>query len=220
MTDGPLGDRRRYKIFPSGARIESIEPSMASRCSPSWESYVSATWYQCADEDLATMPSASGDLRTAGGCLQETSIPMWQRGRPGLKKQRLTSEKESTFICPQGPASLEERIALVLAGTEYKEHRWHRWRRGGVALLKWMGVPIDVGQWWGKWGSRRVVAEYMPTPLPRNSSSSGSAPCPSRSGTPRSRGRRSPLSICGQLPRNSALLLSTNGVFQSPTHDI
>ena len=27
-----------------------------------------------------------------------------------------------------------------------------------------MGLPIDVGQWWGHWGSRRTTAEYMPRP--------------------------------------------------------
>ena len=63
-----------------------------------------------------------------------------------LNKHRLTGEKGSIFICPYGPAWLEERIARALAGTEYEEHWWHCWRRGGVRLLKWMGVPIDVGQ--------------------------------------------------------------------------
>ena len=67
-------------------------------------------------------------------------------------------------MCPQGPSWLEERIARALAGTEYEEHGWHCWCRGGTALLKWMGVPIDIGQWWGRWGSRRVAADYTPPP--------------------------------------------------------
>ena len=62
-------------------------------------------------------------------------------------------------------AWLEERIARALVGTKYEEHQWHWWRTGGAALLKWMGVPIDVDQLWGRWGSRRVATDYM-APLP------------------------------------------------------
>ena len=79
-----------------------------------------------------------------------------------LQKHGSAAEKGSIFICPQGPAWLEERIARALVGTEYEEHRCHCWCRGGAAQLKWMGVPIDVGQLWGRYGSRRVAAEYMP----------------------------------------------------------
>ena len=77
-----------------------------------------------------------------------------------LKRHGSTDEKGPIFLCPQGPAWLEERIARALVGTEYEEPRWHCWRRGGAALLKWMGVPIAVGQWWDRW-ARRVAADYI-----------------------------------------------------------
>ena len=113
-----------------------------------------------------------------------------------LKKHGSTGEKGSIFMCPQGPAWPEERIARALMGTKYEDHGWHCCCRGGTAVLKWMGYPSMSASGGGARGPA-VLRRNTPPPPPI-SPSPGSAPCPDRSVTLRSKERRSPLSTCGR----------------------
>ena len=61
---------------------------------------------------------------------------------------------------------MKERNTRALVGTPYEEHPQHCWRKGGAAVHKWVGLPLDVGQLWGRWGSRRVAVDYVPPPPP------------------------------------------------------
>ena len=124
MTGGRLGDWRRCSLYPRGARIESISLSVGSRCSPSWESCVSGRRYQCADEDLATMPCVLRALRIAGGYLQETSVPMRQCGRTGLQNMDRPVRR--------GPFSSAPRD-------------WLGWRRGARGRLRGLSTTSTGG---------------------------------------------------------------------------
>ena len=54
-------------------------------------------------------------------------------------------------------------MATALNGCESAHARWHAWRRGGSAALRWLGLPVRWLAWWGRWMSESVVAHYGDT---------------------------------------------------------
>ena len=51
-------------------------------------------------------------------------------------------------VCPQGSAYLQMVMAIALSGCENAHERWHAWRRGGSAALRWLGLPVRWLAWW------------------------------------------------------------------------
>ena len=51
-------------------------------------------------------------------------------------------------------------MATALSGCESAHARWHAWRRGGSAALRWLGLPVRWLAWWGRWMSDSVAAHY------------------------------------------------------------
>ena len=99
---------------------------------------------------------------------------------------------------------MKERNTRALVGTPYEEHPQHCWRKGGAAVHKWVGLPLDVGQLWGRWGSRRVAVDYVPPPPPYQiQSSRGHAHRHGRSGIQKSNGKWSLLRIRSPQPSQS-----------------
>ena len=40
----------------------------------------------------------------------------------------------------------------------------HCWKRGGAALQRYLALPAEILQWWGRWRSRRVAEDYAQPP--------------------------------------------------------
>ena len=55
-------------------------------------------------------------------------------------------------------------MAAALGGRDNPHARWHAWRRGGSAALRWMGLPIKWLAWWGRWLSETVAVHYADAP--------------------------------------------------------
>ena len=67
-------------------------------------------------------------------------------------------------FCPQGPAYMQSVMAAALGGSNNLHARWHAWKRGGSAALRWVGLPIKWLAWWGRWLSDTVAVHYADAP--------------------------------------------------------
>ena len=67
-------------------------------------------------------------------------------------------------FCLQGPAFMQSVMAAALGGSDNPHARWHAWRRGGSAALRWLGLPIKWLVWWGRWLSETVAVHYADAP--------------------------------------------------------
>ena len=75
-----------------------------------------------------------------------------------LDREGSTSAVPLAHLCPQGSAYLQMVMATALSGCESAHTRWHAWRRGGSAALRWLGLPVRWLAWWGRWMSELVAA--------------------------------------------------------------
>ena len=75
-----------------------------------------------------------------------------------------TSAVVGAQFCPQGPAFMQSVMAAALGGSDNPHARWHAWRRGGSAALRWLGLPIKWLAWWGRWLSETVAVHYADAP--------------------------------------------------------
>ena len=53
-----------------------------------------------------------------------------------------TSAVPLAHLCPQGSAYLQMVLAAALSGCVTAHARWRAWRRGGLAALRWLGLPV------------------------------------------------------------------------------
>ena len=60
-----------------------------------------------------------------------------------------TSTVPLAHFCPQGSSYLQMVMATALSGYASAHARWHAWRRGGSAALRWLGLPVRWLTWWG-----------------------------------------------------------------------
>ena len=81
-----------------------------------------------------------------------------------LRDYGSTGRRRSPIMCPSGSPWLESFLEFGFRGTEYANHRWHCWKRGGAALQKYLALPAEIRQWWGRWKSRRVAEDYAQPP--------------------------------------------------------
>ena len=81
-----------------------------------------------------------------------------------LNAKGATSAVVGAQLCPQGPAYMQSVMAAALGGSDNPHARWHAWRRGGSAALRWMGLPINWLAWWGRWLSETVAVHYADAP--------------------------------------------------------
>ena len=81
-----------------------------------------------------------------------------------LDREGSTSALPLAHFCPQGVAYLQMVMATTLSGSASAHARWHAWRRGGSAALRWLGLPIRWLAWWGRWMSESVAAHYGDAP--------------------------------------------------------
>ena len=81
-----------------------------------------------------------------------------------LDAKGATSAVVGAQFCPQGPAYMQSVLAAALGGSDNPHARWHAWRRGGSAALRWMGLPIKWLAWWGRWLSETVAVHYADAP--------------------------------------------------------
>ena len=77
-----------------------------------------------------------------------------------LDHEGSTSAIPLAHFCPQGSAYLQVVMSTTLSGCESAQARWHAWRRGGSAALRWLGLPVRWLAWWGHWMSESVAAHY------------------------------------------------------------
>ena len=93
--------------------------------------------------------------------------PHFVRRKPGsygrawlrwLDREGSTSAVLLAHFYPQG--YLQMVMATALSGCESAHARWHAWRRGGSAALRWLGLPVRWLAWWGRWMSESVAAHY------------------------------------------------------------
>ena len=54
----------------------------------------------------------------------------------------------------------EQCVAEAILGAECEAHCF---QRIGIALAKWLRVQIDVGWWWGCWGTPNVASPPLCT---------------------------------------------------------
>ena len=64
----------------------------------------------------------------------------------------------------EGQAYMQWVMVAALGGSDNPHARWHAWRRGGSAALRWMGLPIKWLAWWGRWWSETVAVHYADAP--------------------------------------------------------
>ena len=81
-----------------------------------------------------------------------------------LDAKGATSAVVGAQFCPQGPAFMQSVMAAALGGSDNPHARWHAWRRGGSAALRWLGLPIKWLAWWGRWLSEMVAVHYADAP--------------------------------------------------------
>ena len=81
-----------------------------------------------------------------------------------LDREGSTSAIPLAHFCPQGSAYLQMVMATALSGCESVHARWHAWRQGGLAALRWLGLPVRWLAWWGRWMSESVAAHYGDAP--------------------------------------------------------
>ena len=81
-----------------------------------------------------------------------------------LDAKGATSAVVGAQFCPQGPAYMQSVMAAALGGSDNPHARWHAWRRGGSAALRWIGLPIKWLAWWGRWLSETVAVHYADAP--------------------------------------------------------
>ena len=55
-------------------------------------------------------------------------------------------------------------MAAALGGSDNPHARWHAWRRGGSAALRWLGLTVKWLAWWGRWLSETVAVHYADAP--------------------------------------------------------
>ena len=63
-----------------------------------------------------------------------------------------TSAVLLAHFCPQGAAYLQMVMVTALSVASAHE-RWHAWRRGGSAALRWLGLLVRWLARWGRWMS-------------------------------------------------------------------
>ena len=81
-----------------------------------------------------------------------------------LRDYGSTGRRRSPIMCPSGSPWLESFLEYGFRRTEYASHRWHCWKRGGGALQKYLALPAEIRQWWGRWRSRSVPKHYAQPP--------------------------------------------------------
>ena len=81
-----------------------------------------------------------------------------------LRDYGSTGRRRSPIMCPSGAPWLESFLEYGFRGTEFANHRWHCWKRGGAALQKYLALPGKIRQWWGRWRSCRVAEDYAQPP--------------------------------------------------------
>ena len=81
-----------------------------------------------------------------------------------LDPEGSTSAVPLAHFCPQGAAYLRIVMAAALSGCESAHLRWHAWRRGRSAALRWLGLPVRWLAWWGRWMSESAAAHYDDAP--------------------------------------------------------
>ena len=55
-------------------------------------------------------------------------------------------------------------IAWALGGINAAHTQWRAWRRGGVACLRSLGLPVPFVAWWGRWRPQAITAYYGDAP--------------------------------------------------------
>ena len=81
-----------------------------------------------------------------------------------LDREGSTSAVPLAHFCPQGAAYLQMVMATALSGCASARARWHVWRRGGSAALRWLGIPIRWLALCGRWMLESVAAHYGDAP--------------------------------------------------------
>ena len=72
--------------------------------------------------------------------------------------------RRSPIMCPSGAPWLESFLEYRFRGTEFASHRWHCWKRRGTGVQKYLALPAEIRQWWGRWRSRRGAEDYAQPP--------------------------------------------------------
>ena len=81
-----------------------------------------------------------------------------------LDREGSTSAVPLAHFCPQGAAYFQIVMATALSGCASAHVRWHAWRRGESAALRWLGLPVRWLAWWGRWMSESLAAHYGHAP--------------------------------------------------------
>ena len=115
------------------------------------------------------LPAAGG----RGSPHQAWRVPHFVRRKLGsygrawlrwLDREGSTSAVPLAHFCSQGAAYLQMVMATALSGCDIAHARWHAWRRGGSAALRWLGLPVRWLARWGRWMSESVAAHYGDAP--------------------------------------------------------
>ena len=81
-----------------------------------------------------------------------------------LDREGSTSAVPLVHFRPQGSSYLQIVMATALSGCASAHARWHAWRRGGSAALRWLRLPARWLAWWGHWMSESLAAHYGDAP--------------------------------------------------------
>ena len=165
----PSVDWRRYTSSQCCTGLGSSGSCTFWRCSHSWPSSRWRKPYLSVDGVWGTAHSLSGASKIVGAPSGETWAYTRWHGPCGSSSTGASVSADLHYFVHKELPSLRTASQRWCWGRSTK-HTTCTSRGGGggggALLLKWLGVPIDdIGQCWGRWGSKCVAAVYMPRDL-------------------------------------------------------